>query len=220
MLARGCAWPLPITPMNTDGRMGMNKLTVGQVFGFLQVVTSDTGTRKNGHAVCRCACLCGAWVDAIAGNLSSGNTRSCGCLKTAIHTKHGMSGDTAGAYNSWVHMRSRCHSKSNGRYGRYGGRGLNICTRWSSFSAFLADMGPRPAGMSLGRIDNDGNYEPDNCRWETSTEQMRNTSRVRLDATKVAEIRASGESYGTLAARFSVDKRTISNVKLFKSWIK
>lgn len=80
-------------------------------------------------------------------------------------------------YESWVHMRQRCLNPMNARYSYYGGRGITICERWSSYEHFLADMGRRPSReYSLDRINNEGNYEPGNCRWATTAEQNANRS--------------------------------------------
>lgn len=88
---------------------------------------------------------------------------------------HGMYGTPT--YNVWALMLKRCRSQGRPDYARYGGRGITVCERWSRFENFLADMGERPAGKTLDRIDNHGNYEPGNCRWATASEQCRNTRR-------------------------------------------
>lgn len=94
------------------------------------------------------------------------------------HSLHGLSG--LPIYRCWLAMHQRCNNPANPYYGRYGGRGIQVCQRWNSIHAVLEDMGHPPAGMSLGRIDNDGHYEPGNCRWETQEQQNENTCRNRF----------------------------------------
>lgn len=118
-------------------------------------------------------------------------------------------------------MNARCNRPTAPDYERYGGRGITICARWGSFEAFLEDMGERPAGLTLDRKDNGGNYEKSNCRWATAAEQNRNTRASKLDATKAAEARhliAGGRSRKAVARMLDVSPALISYIASGKRW--
>jgi hypothetical protein len=116
----------------------------------------------------------------MGGNLRSGDVRSCGCLQREIIARrnrthgHSVRGAETPTYRSWKAMHTRCTNPNPSTWAHYGGRGIEICERWRSFESFLEDMGERPEGTSIDRIDVDGNYEPGNCRWATPTEQRAN----------------------------------------------
>lgn len=168
-------------------------IVIGQPFGRWRTVERIEPAAKGERLQFLCECSvdlggCGTRRVIKAYTLMGGSSRSCGCLKLEISTRrlttHGMRGhsSTAPEYWVWASMHSRCYNEAEEKYPRYGGRGITICDRWRhDFAAFLADMGPRPSkAHSIDRIDNDGNYEPGNCRWATAKEQSRNQSKNRL----------------------------------------
>lgn len=148
---------------------------VGQKFGRLAVIerAEKNGKRTMWKCVCDCGELRVVWGD----SLRRGSTKSCGCLDRELSLKrfttHGKTGTPE--YLVWKGMRQRCNNVNSTCYYKYGKRGIKICDRWSLFENFLSDMGMRPSEKySIERINNDGNYCPENCRWETATKQARN----------------------------------------------
>lgn len=155
----------------------------GQVFGRLTAIAYDRYERERTYWIFRCEC--GVVKSQALAQVRRGVVQSCGCLaidrSAAATVTHGQCGTRA--YKAWQNMICRCEQPSTRYFERYGGRGIVVCAKWrESFLSFYADMGEPPAGMSLDRIDNDGGYEPGNCRWATQRQQMRNR-----DATLVVE---------------------------------
>jgi len=146
----------------------------GNVYGKLTVIEFS---HVKSEIYWRCRCECGNATLVAGSKLRRGSTQSCGCNRETQGGGHGTP-----EYRSWREMKRRCYNSSYREYHLYGGRGIAICDRWrTSFTNFLADMGPKPSPLhSIDRLDNDGNYEPDNCRWTTPMEQGQNTRKARL----------------------------------------
>lgn len=153
----------------------------GQRFGLLTVVGRSDRHSEAG-ILWECRCDCGGSAVTTSTSLRNGHTASCGCLRKIAYTRtHGRSQE-GGAYRSWKEMRQRCNNPRSDKFKWYAARGIKVCERWDSFVLFLSDMGERPSNKSLDRIDNDGNYEPGNCRWATQKEQVNNTRRSKKNA--------------------------------------
>lgn len=151
----------------------------GQRFGMLAVIgIHERDSRKRIHWLCRCDC--GGESTPVAGNLTSGNSESCGCRKREVLPESTFKDGRCRMPEYWVYnsMKGRCLYPHYNDYEYYGGRGIKVCDRWlNSFENFLADMGPRPSPKhSIERNDGDGDYTPENCYWATWRQQGRNKS--------------------------------------------
>lgn len=187
----------------------ISKRYIGRRFGRLIVIERAPNRPGNSCAIWRCLCECGNEKLKSSYDLKRNHAPSCGCWgreRTTASTKtHGKT--ETSEYERWASMKQRCNNPKHKMYSYYGGRGITVCESWNeSFEAFLSDMGEAPPGMSLDRMDNDGNYEPGNCRWATATTQIRNRSNCHY-------LTARGETLllSDWAAKVGVRKGTIAN---------
>lgn len=154
----------------------MNKIKVGDRFGRL-IITEFLPIKTWQNRRINCICDCWKAHECFLFVLRIGNTKSCGCLRSELSTPHGCCKrwKVTKEYRAWQQMKVRCYKKTFRDYERYGGRGIKVCDRWvNSFENFFEDMGISKKWYSLDRIDNDGNYEPWNCRWADNYQQMKN----------------------------------------------
>lgn len=193
-------------PMASNGKLTQ----VGRCF--------RAGNNVKRAAVFECNCT-GIRIIATVSSVKSGHTTSCGCLlervkrefeKKNASEKHGMS--KTRIYGVYSAMRRRCENRNVKGYSEYGGRGIVVCDRWKSFECFMEDMGPAPEGATLDRIDVDGNYCPENCRWASWTTQQRNRRNNRL-LTHDGETMCSAE----WAERTGISQSAI-NLRLKRGW--
>ncbi len=157
----------------------IKKIEARPKFGKLQLVGNykKIETGKSPYYLVTCICDCGKTKDIRWSNILAGKSESCGCMtiKNSIraHTRSGMS--STPIYNIWHHLKDRCNRKKNPKYKNYGGRGITYDPRWNKFEAFYEDMGSSyQKGLTIDRIDNDGNYCKENCKWSTNSEQAQN----------------------------------------------
>lgn len=182
-------------------------IEIGTRFGLLTVIAAAPDRRSSSRAFryWLCRCDCGTEKQHQQASLRHGTSRSCGCLKRRART-HGLGGrqTRSSMYWIWKAMIARCESTRRRQYHNYGGRGISVCDRWrhgdgrrTGVECFIADMGPKPSPQhSVDRRDNDGNYEPGNCRWATPLEQTRNRrisirKRARLNSAPIPKAKES-----------------------------
>lgn len=195
------------------------EIPIGARFGPFTVLVRGGADKHGRRWLCSCD-YCDETRTLTGTQLRSGKLKSCGCLWIAASSAAKITHGEAGyeyltvEYKTWVQMIGRCENPNLERYPQYGGRGISVCARWRhSYETFLADMGRRPSDKcSIDRIDNDGNYEPGNCRWATRREQQNNTS-----TTRYITFRGQTAPVTTWASRLGVTAASIRQ-RLNKGW--
>jgi hypothetical protein len=185
----------------TGARVFKNR--IGQRFGRL-VVLQEAGRNKHGQVIWLCVCDCGNKTVVSGGLLACGNTRSCGCLHREVVSKsnstHGMS--KTRIYRIYHGAKRRCTDPNHKNFAGYGGRGIEF--RYPSFEEFFAERGLPPEGMTLERIDNDGHYEPGNCKWATRREQANNKRKYRKRSNRISIASRRTQTVAEWATEFNV----------------
>jgi hypothetical protein len=187
---------------------------IGDKFGRLTIL-EKTIIKKRISFLCKCEC--GNTKIVNRNSLLKNLTKSCGCLQKErvllANIIHNLSKTVE--YKTWSRLKTRCYNKNNEKYKNYGGRGIKVCQRWlNSFENFLEDMGKRPEGRySIDRIDVNGNYEPDNCRWATDLEQMNNTT-----TNKLITYKEKTQTLSQWARELNIDADIISQRLIRDKW--
>ncbi len=197
------------------------KNLIGKRFGRLLV---NNKTRlKDGRRGWVCKCDCGKTAIIRTNHLLNGNTRSCGCFKKETNKTHGKRNTIT--YNTWANLKQRCYNQNASGFKNYGGRGIKVCDRWLDFKKFLEDMGERPSkNYSIDRIDNNGDYCKENCRWATRIQQNRNSRHCNKLSFNGKTLTLSGWSeitginlatlnYRFYIAKWSIEKTLTTKVK-------
>jgi hypothetical protein len=164
-----------------------------------------------GRRQCLCKCSCGSDPKVVRLDcLRDGRTKTCGCS----HITHGVSDRSIPEYRVWAAIKERCGNPNNRSYQDYGARGIKMCERWNDFAAFLEDMERKPTEQhTIDRIDNDGNYEPGNCRWATRTQQARNKS-----TTKMLVFNGEERPMVEWAEMYGIEYKTLFNRIEYGKW--
>lgn len=198
----------------------------GQIFGRLTVL-SKIGRSKGRAIYWECRCECGASRKVPAGSLTSGHTKSCGCLNREIITKHGQcrGGEDSKLYVIWKAMHNRCYREKDISYPNYGARGVTVCEEWRedffAFESWAKTAGFAP-GLHIDRIDPNSGYAPENCRWVTQHENNQNRRTTKLDRVKVKAIRLAYQAkimtVKEIADFFGVCVSTVNYTLKGKRW--
>jgi len=174
-----------------------SKIKIGDKFERLTVI--EEASRDNGgYILWKCECICGAIKTIRSNHLRTGNTKSCGCLGRDIATKHGMCGTAE--HITWAGMLARCNNIHHTYYLNYGERGIVVCARWHNFINFYNDMGQKPEGLTLERVDNNKGYYKENCKWATRSEQGRNRRVAKNSITGITGVRWNKKSQKYIAS--------------------
>jgi len=167
----------PLLNDNNDSVMS-NRKPIPSGTRFSRLVVIEPGENSGGHSTSLCRCDCGTTRTAINAQLRRGHIKSCGCLQPEAASRAAITHNLSGTreYKIWSSMLTRCRNSKRKSFKYYGGHGISVCERWLKFENFIADMGAAPANCTLDRKNNDGHYEPSNCRWATQAVQSSNRS--------------------------------------------
>lgn len=184
----------------------------GTVIAEIEPYISPKGA-KHRQGVLQCSC--GKEYKASFCVLVSGRVISCGCFQLERVTTHGhcKNHECSRTYLAWQSMKSRCTDPNNKHFHNYGGRGISVCEHWQQFENFIADMGECPPSLEIDRIDNNGNYEPGNCRWATEAQQHRNQR-----SNRVFTVRGMTACLSDLVKHFGIVSRQSVCERLSKGW--
>lgn len=174
------------------------------------MISLASRTKKNSASFWLCKCECGNEKTVTARSLVGGHVQSCGCLAREVLMDrclahgHSRRGAHTSTFSSWASMRGRCRNPTDDAWKWYGGRGITICERWDKFENFLADMGEKPKGKTIDRVNNDLGYSKENCEWRTHKEQCNNRR-----SNVILEFDGRSQNITQWAAELNIGMRTL-----------